>query len=363
MDITGGYEESVGIAGGFGQGGGVGDFTTTYGLMVDNAMEFEVVTADGQVRVINECNDPDLFWAMRGGGGGTYAVLTKYRVQVYPALPIHTYTFSATFSGDNATQKATLDKILTAHAENQLSWSAQLVTGSTDYYPSHISMGLVLPYNDNGTKLKSTIAAFVKTISNMSNITITNNTYIAFASYTDYLALSAADARKTEPAGISSLLSSRLMPRNLFKTPESINSLVEVVLYGIEKARTLLPLTATQIVYESPLSNPDTKHSTSAHPAWRDALWHVIHVGEWEEPLTPAVHEDAADGFLEMLEPLKALTPGGGAYFNEASWGRRSLEGIMRGWWRLRGGMIRVICLIVGSVLGGGGRMSELFLN
>lgn len=61
MDITGGYEESVGIAGGFGQGGGVGDYTTTYGLMVDNAVEFEVVTADGCTRIINECNEPDLF--------------------------------------------------------------------------------------------------------------------------------------------------------------------------------------------------------------------------------------------------------------------------------------------------------------
>ena len=47
MNITGGHEESVGIAGGFGQGGGVGDFTTTYGLMSDNAVESEVVTADG----------------------------------------------------------------------------------------------------------------------------------------------------------------------------------------------------------------------------------------------------------------------------------------------------------------------------
>jgi hypothetical protein len=61
MDVTGGYEQSVGLAGGFAQGGGVGSFTTTYGLMADNAVEFEVVTADGEVRIINQCNDPELF--------------------------------------------------------------------------------------------------------------------------------------------------------------------------------------------------------------------------------------------------------------------------------------------------------------
>jgi hypothetical protein len=124
MDIMGGAEESVGIAGGFGQGGGLGSYTTTYGLMVDNAVEFEVVTADGGVRIINECNDPDLFWAMRGGGGGTFAILTKYRVQVYPLVPMHVYSFSASFKEasheSNATQNKALREIMTEHARSQV---------------------------------------------------------------------------------------------------------------------------------------------------------------------------------------------------------------------------------------------------
>lgn len=142
MDVTGGYDESVGIAGGFGQGGGIGDFTTLYGLMVDNAVEFEVVTADGQVRTVNDCNDPDLFWAMRGGGGGTFAVLTKFRVQLYPSLPVHTYTFKANFTGNASMQQETVRTILTAHAENQLAWSAELLAGQVDYYPEKISLVL-----------------------------------------------------------------------------------------------------------------------------------------------------------------------------------------------------------------------------
>jgi FAD/FMN-containing dehydrogenase len=326
MDVTGGYEESVGIAGGFGQGGGVGDYTTTYGLMVDNAVEFEVVTADGEVRVINECNDPDLFWAMRGGGGGTYAVLTKFRVQLYPSLPIHTYNFDATFNGDNVTQSKALRAILTAHASNQLEWSEQLVTGGGDYFVNKIELGVVLPYGDDGSKLRSATAAFARFVGNLSDITVTQNNYTTYASYTDYLAFTIADARKTEPAGIFSQLASRLMPRDLFTTPGSIEALVDGVVYGIEKARTYLPGTAAQVVFETPVSNRDSDHKTSALPAWRDALWHVIHVAEWEEPLTSAVHEKAVAGFLEILEPLKKLSPGGGAYFNEAHWAEPNWE-------------------------------------
>jgi FAD/FMN-containing dehydrogenase len=326
MDITGGYEESVGIAGGFGQGGGVGDYTTTYGLMVDNAVEFEVVTADGQVRIINECNDPDLFWAMRGGGGGTYAVLTKYRVQVYPYIPVHTYNFVAKFTGTNSSQQQALRKILTAHAKNQIEWSSQLVAGSGDYYPNGVELGLVLPYNDDGSKLKAATASFAQLVRNITDVTVVENNYTSYATYTDYLVFSAADARATEPAGIFSLLASRLMPRHLFTTAETVDSLVSSVISGIEKARTLLNRTAAQVVFETPVSNPDTNRKTSALPAWRDALWHVIHVGEWEEPLAPSVLEQATVGFLGMLEPLKKLSPDGGAYFNEAHYGEPDWE-------------------------------------
>ncbi|KAM0251884.1 hypothetical protein ACHAQJ_007997 [Trichoderma viride] len=314
MDITGGYEESVGIAGGFGQGGGLGDFTTSYGLMVDNAVEFEVVTADGEVRVINECNEPDLFWAMRGGGGGTFAILTKYRVQLHASLPIHTYNFVANISDSDA-----LRAVLTVHAKNQLAWSANLVTGSVDYYPNAAAFDIVLPYADDGSKLKAVTASFVKAVTSIANITVLTSNYTSYPSYTAYLSFSAADASATEPPGIGSLLSSRLIPRALFNSATSIASLVDGVLYGIEKARTYLDGTATQVVFESPLSNPDTERKTSAHPAWRDAIWHVINVGEWLEPLEPAVQKHATLGFLAMLDPLKALTPGGGAYFNEAS--------------------------------------------
>ena len=44
--------------------------------MVDQAVEFDVVTADGQYRTVNKCNDPGLFYALRGGGGSTFAAVS-----------------------------------------------------------------------------------------------------------------------------------------------------------------------------------------------------------------------------------------------------------------------------------------------
>jgi FAD/FMN-containing dehydrogenase len=316
MDITGGYEQSVGIAGGFAQGGGVGSFTTTYGLMADNAVEFEVVTADGEVRVINECNDPDLFWAMRGGGGGTFAVLTKYRVQVYPSLPIHVFTFNANLS--DSASNITLRETLTAHARNQIDWSAQLVTGQLEYFPGKLELSLVLPYGDDGAKLKSATNSFRQFLSNRTDLLISANNYQSYPNYATYLSITATNAKVTEPSGISSLLASRLIPSTVFANPATIDELVEGVLEGIATARSLLNLTGTQIVLETPVSNLDSTQASAANPAWRDSLWHVIHVGEWLHPLEDDALESIARGFLKMLDPLKKLGPGGGAYLNEA---------------------------------------------
>ncbi len=55
-------------------------------------------------------------------------------------------------------------------------------------------------------------------------------------------------------------------------------------------------------------------------------MWHVIHVGEWLAPLAPEKAEEVASTYLQILDPLKELTPGGGAYFNEAHFGERKWE-------------------------------------
>lgn len=60
---------SVSVAGGWGQTAGHAPVSAKYGLGVDQVVEYKVVTADGVLRVANEVSNPDLFWALRGGGG------------------------------------------------------------------------------------------------------------------------------------------------------------------------------------------------------------------------------------------------------------------------------------------------------
>lgn len=68
MIVAGG--STVGIAGGFLQGGGHSSFTSYYGLAADNVLAMTAVTADGRIVEMHDGLNENLFWAFRGGGGG-----------------------------------------------------------------------------------------------------------------------------------------------------------------------------------------------------------------------------------------------------------------------------------------------------
>jgi FAD/FMN-containing dehydrogenase len=74
--VQGGGCTTVGVAGLI-QGGGFGSFSKRFGMAAAGLLEAEIVTADGEVRIANAFTNPDLFWAIKGGGGGSFGVLTK----------------------------------------------------------------------------------------------------------------------------------------------------------------------------------------------------------------------------------------------------------------------------------------------
>ncbi len=79
--VQGGGCTTVGVAGLI-QSGGFGSFSKHYGLAAAGLLEAEIVTADGQIRTANACTNPDLFWALKGGGGGTFGAVSQLTLRV-----------------------------------------------------------------------------------------------------------------------------------------------------------------------------------------------------------------------------------------------------------------------------------------
>ncbi|KAH6909083.1 isoamyl alcohol oxidase [Coprinopsis sp. MPI-PUGE-AT-0042] len=78
---------TVGFAGGYIQGGGHGPLATMYGMAADQALAFEVITADGRYVTANAAENPDLYWALKGGGPSTFAALVSVTVKTFPDGP------------------------------------------------------------------------------------------------------------------------------------------------------------------------------------------------------------------------------------------------------------------------------------
>jgi FAD/FMN-containing dehydrogenase len=86
MATTGGTVADTGIAG-LSLGGGLGWLGYTYGLVCDNLLSVDLITADGQVRIASDTEHPDLFWGVRRGGGN-FGVVTSFEYRLYPVGPV-----------------------------------------------------------------------------------------------------------------------------------------------------------------------------------------------------------------------------------------------------------------------------------
>ena len=126
--VQGGGCLTVGVAG-LVQSGGFGSFSKGFGLASANLLQAEVVTADGAVRIANACNNPELFWGLKGGGGGSLGIVTK--------LTLRTHVLPASIGAVNMTIRANFDDayrrligLITEHYRSQLMnphWGEQIV--------------------------------------------------------------------------------------------------------------------------------------------------------------------------------------------------------------------------------------------
>ncbi len=128
LATTGGIVGHTGV-GGLSLGGGIGWLMRKHGLTVDNLVQVEVVTADGEIVRASTTDHPDLFWALRGGGGN-FGVVASFRFRLHPVGP--TVTAGAVFwSAEDTT--------------DVLRFYRQFVTDAPDDLGNVIRLGTIPP--------------------------------------------------------------------------------------------------------------------------------------------------------------------------------------------------------------------------
>jgi FAD/FMN-containing dehydrogenase len=115
LATTGGTVSDTGIAG-LTLGGGFGWLGYKYGLVSDNLLSVDIVTADGQLRIASDTEHPGLFWGLRGGGGN-FGVVTSFEYRLYPVGPVLAGAVYHPFSKAKAALQFYRDFASATHAE------------------------------------------------------------------------------------------------------------------------------------------------------------------------------------------------------------------------------------------------------
>ena len=127
VTIPAGSCPSVGVAG-HALGGGMGLAGRAFGLTADNIAAVELVTADGQIRQVDGNRDPELLWALRGGGGGNFGVVTGLRLRVHP-IPAAASGFFVSWPWSAANEALAAWERWAPHAPDELTSILHLEAG------------------------------------------------------------------------------------------------------------------------------------------------------------------------------------------------------------------------------------------
>ncbi|KAK4160555.1 FAD-binding protein [Cladorrhinum sp. PSN259] len=302
--VVGGNCPTVGLSGGYTQGGGLGPLTSVHGLAADQVLEWTVVTADGALVTANANSNPDLFWALRGGGGGTFGVVTSMTVKAFPDSRTSSAFVNVVDTGSNtdAIYKGFETFISTQLAAlvDQGVYVLWVLNPAGFFIQARFALGM---------KQSELDALMQPTVRSLQSLNLA----------ADYVSMENPDfltAFETTPGAQWNVSDNntggRLAPRSLVTDPAKVGALVSAIRsVGQQTLITGVAFNATR----GGVSSPD---EVAAHPRFRDSLFNIFlglptRYDDWQANL------DAMDTITnKFLADLEAVTPGAGAYLNEA---------------------------------------------
>ncbi|KAG0238336.1 hypothetical protein BGW42_005569 [Actinomortierella wolfii] len=311
-----GSSPSVGVAGGFCTGGGNGVLSRLYGLCVDNVLQYKVVTADGQHRVANAYQNQDLFWALRGGGAGTFGVVTELVMRTHPPLKniIRGHIIIISF------RTSTMDKLMRNFWSRHKQWAQEGWVGYSFNVKKVVHVLKFRYFLPNGdlAQAKASINDFIRYARSLLDAIVILNSVRSFPSIQDVFS-TMVEVPAVKIVGVNLIMASRLVPRTMFDTEEGIDKLTMALKHVKEEMYQTSALTGlvTVFVDGSNVSEAEAQE-TSVQPSWRSAMMLPTIGVMWGDDVSPQEEIYIRNLLAKAIDWVRAITPGYGAYLNEA---------------------------------------------
>lgn len=304
----------VGIAGGYTQSGGHSPLSTAFGLSADNTLEFEVVTADGQLVTASPSSPDhaDLFWALSGSGAGNYGVVVSATMKAHPDA----ITSAASFIiGDPNLDYGAVVEAWHAVLPDILD-AGMMAT----YYAQKdlINVYSLTGYNRTQTDLERALAPFIASMAAI-NVSLQPN-YTQFPSYHDHY----ANYYGPLPVGIFGtageyLLGGRLLHRDVLPSiGPAINATFQLGVRVIGQAMNVTRFAAPS--------------KRAVLPQWRDAVVMSSYTLPYSFSVPFSDMVASQDKITNEVMPIiEKVTPGAGAYINEGDFQQRDWQDVFFG--------------------------------
>ncbi|KAL0935889.1 isoamyl alcohol oxidase [Colletotrichum truncatum] len=330
--VVGGNNRGPCSTGGWTQGGGHSPVTRYYGLGADQVLSARVVLASGEIVTASPCVNSDLFYAIRGGGGGTYGVVTQMTVKTYPTKNIDVIdVFVGTSSMNTTISTQFLDTMTEVYSSFPYlsevgfagygSWAMNSpvpIGGnfSTIYTQSFTTLG-----NDAAetTRLFKPLAERIMPLANAGfTVSITQKAFTNYGSY--YANKSGTDAA----VGTITALASRLLGKSALEGNRSQLRLAMETMAGANGKAVF-----HTIVHHGLQTAVETRDkSTAVQPGWYDAV--ILDIFErpvLDGSLTVSANTELFDDIRRNVLPVyRKLSPNTGTYMNEADWGEEDFQ-------------------------------------
>ncbi|KAI1035188.1 hypothetical protein LB504_005827 [Fusarium proliferatum] len=303
--VIGGECPTVGVTGGYTQGGGHSALSTSFGLSAQNTLEFEVVTADSGVVTASPTKNSDLFWALNGGGGGNWGVVLSMTVKAFPDAKVGAATLA--FFNTNNDQATFYKAIETFHSK----LPGMVDAGSMVVYYFTNTFFQIAPltaFGKSQDEVQTLLAPFVSSLDGLGvNYTVkysqSANYYNHYDTYFGPLPIGNIQVGIAQYGG-------RLIPRDTIVNNN--DDLTQAAISIVEQGVTWIGV-GTNV---APFSNTQKQ---SLLPAWNKALVHATLTTPWNFTAPWSEMLDLQNLMTDTIMPeIEAVTPGSGAYMNEA---------------------------------------------
>ncbi|KAH0836360.1 hypothetical protein J3R83DRAFT_7913 [Lanmaoa asiatica] len=305
---------TIGPAGGFIQAGGY--IVQSIFRTISEGLSCKIVTADGTIRTINAAQDSDLFWAVRGGGAGSWGIIISITVGTLlpTAVSASSLVIAPNVTQDPQTLGVNFIELIGKY-QNQIINSG--IASTVVFFGGGYSLDFMWPAGKASVSLLYPLFEEIRALS--SNYTVISNV----TQESMYSSLTAAIVENVSPAadaisfyGGSTELASRFVPQSMLESSQSIQSVAEAIWEGLQIATAPLkdqpagvfnPQVGMILFGAMAAATKNQVNETGANPGFYEAAWHVVYPGSWALGISKSTYLTMVRAVDNAVGPLNAL--------------------------------------------------------